>query len=561
MARVKTFLGPAYREAVAAVADLLADGIPEYGCTEPRIVTTPLCELTPETSRGFEVIEFAHDVLNVVLFPWQRSLLIRMLELDAFGLLRFRKALVIVGRQNGKTLIAAVLAAYWLYVDAGRWPNQIPEQNFIVVGAAQKLDIAMKPWKQVRRWGAPDDLKVGIAIDRVPDLQEITYPPRTTNGETELRTHAGAAYLPRTFDGARGQSAARLILDELRQQYDYEGWSSIEKSANAMYDSLLVAFSNAGTKRSKVLRDVRQIGHESVDDPHTQWFIAEWSAEQDAPLDDPRAFAQANPSAGYLPGMTILGLMRAAAQAKEKNVERIEVLGQWVTATVDNFISAAEYKALHQPVERVVARIPRGARTVWAIDMSHDRKTTWLAAAVVTEDGTPFVTVRVRRSGWAWVIPYLIELAQKSGHREVALQSKGVPAMDFLKPLQDAEFEVDGTMEKFIVHPLDWSSFALATGRISDRVRDGEIVVVEQPYITAQVEGGVVRTYAENVGWSREKSMPVDIAGLCAMTEALYALEELEPEPDPEPVKPPAAATVARTDVGSTEQSIRTIAF
>ncbi|WDH80191.1 terminase large subunit [Microbacterium esteraromaticum] len=559
MARAKSLLGPAYRAAVGAVVP--ADGVPQYGFTEPRIVTTPLCELTPETSRGFEVIDFAHDVLNVVLFPWERALLIRMLELDAFGLLRFRKALVIVGRQNGKTLMAAVLAAYWLYVDAGRWPQQLPEQNFIVVGAAQKLDIAMKPWKQVRRWGAPDDLKVGIAIDRVPDLQEITYPPRTTNGETELRTHNGAAYLPRTFDGARGQSSARLILDELREQYDYEGWSAIEKSANAMYDSLLVAFSNAGTKRSKVLKGVRETAHAGVDDPETQWFVAEWSAEQDAPLDDPRAFAQANPSAGYLPGMTIAGLMRAAAEAPEKNVERIEVLGQWVTATVDNYIDTATWKSRHMTPADVLAMIPKGARTVWSIDTSHDRKRNWLAAAVFTESGKPFVTIRVKRPGWAWVIPFLIELAQQSGHREVALQSKGVPALDFLKPLQDAEFDVDGRMEKFIVHAVDWSAFALATGRISDRVRDGDIVLIEQPDVDKAIEGAVVRSYAENIGWSREKSLPVDISGVCAMTLALYALEVLEPEPDPEPVKPPPAAAVARADAAPSEQNIARVAF
>ena len=533
-----------------------------HGFTEPRVWTKPLTELTPKTSRGFEVIEFAEETLRVHLFPWQKWLLIHMLELDSFGLLRFRKALVIVGRQNGKTLIAAVLAAYWLYVDAGRWPNQIAEQNFVVVGAAQKLDIAMKPWKQVRRWGAPDDIKVGIAVDRVTDLQEITYPPRTTNGETELRTHMGAAYLPRTFDGARGQSAARLILDELREQYDYDGWSAIEKSANAMYDSLLVAFSNAGTKRSKVLRDVRQIGHEGVDDRETQWFIAEWSAEQDARLDDPRAFAQANPSAGYLPGMTIAGLMRAAAEAKEKNVERIEVLGQWVTAKVDNFIEAEDWKQLHQTVDEVLAKIPRGARTVWGIDMSHNRRTTWLAAAVLLEDGTPFVTIRVKRPGWAWVLPALIELAQKSGHLEVAVQSKGVPATDFLKPLQDAEFLVDGRMTKFIVHAIDWSAFALATGRLSDRVRDGGLVLIAQPDVDRAIPGAVVRTYAENIGWSREKSMPMDIAGICAETIALYALEALTPPPPPPaPPPPPPAEVVTREAEEIGDVNFATAAF
>ncbi|TDX78713.1 phage terminase large subunit-like protein [Rathayibacter sp. PhB151] len=511
---------------------------PQYGKTEPRLFTTPLRDLTPETSRGFEVIEFAREILHVRLFPWQEWLLVHLLELKPDGTLRFSKALVIVGRQNGKTAIAAVLAAFWLYVDAARWPEQLPEQDFIVVGAAQKLDIAMKPWRQVRRWGAPDDVKAGIAHDRIPELQRFTYPPRTTNGETELKTIGGGAYLPRTFDGARGHSAARLILDELREQYDYEGWSSIEKSANAMFDSLLVAFSNAGTKRSRVLRDVRAIATESRDEHDAQWFLAEWSAEQDAPLDHAPSFAQANPSAGYLPGMTIPALMKAAADAKEKNVERIEVLGQWVTATVDSFIPLEDWKDGYLPPAEIAAAIPRGGRTVWAVDMSFNRETTWIAAAVSTRNGEPFVTIREKRDGWSWVIPRLIELAQQSGNVEVAVQSKGVPAVDFLKPLQDAEFLLNGRKTKFTVHAIDWSSFALATGRLSDRVRDRELVLVDQPDIATAVEGGVVRTYAENTGWSREKSAPVDIAGLCAETIALYALEALEP---PQKKKTPPA--------------------
>lgn len=84
-----------------------------HGFTEPRIFTKPLRELTRETSRGFEAIRFAEKVLNVRLFPWQKWLFIHLLELNPDGTLRFRKALVIVARQNGKTLIAAVLAAFF----------------------------------------------------------------------------------------------------------------------------------------------------------------------------------------------------------------------------------------------------------------------------------------------------------------------------------------------------------------------------------------------------------------------------------------------------------------
>ncbi len=513
-----------------------------HGKTEPRIFTRPLRELTPETSRGFEVIAFARDWLKVKLFPWEEWLLIHLLELNEDGTLRFRKALVIVGRQNGKTLMGAVLAAFWLYIDSGRWPDLLSPEDFVIVGAAQKLDIASKPWKQVRKWGGPDDAKVGIAADRVPELQEMTYPPRMVNGEVELRTVEGAAYLPRTFEGARGQSAARLLLDELREQYDYEGWSAIEKAASAMFDSLLVAFSNAGTAKSTVLKDVRSIAHEGVDDPDTEWFVAEWSAHPDARLDDPEAFAQANPSAGYLPGMTIKGLMRTTAKAKNKTVEKIEVLGQWVTATVTPHVDHLRWRERHvSPADLV---IPRGARTVWGVDVSHgkahEQPVTWIAAAVHGEDGHPFVTVRTRRPGEAWVVDYLRELAEESGHSEVVVRSKGCAAMGLIEPLRNAGLHV---------HTIEGGEFALSTAHFKAAVVDQRLAVVEQPDVDTAIGGAVVTDYADNEAWSQRKSLPLDISGVIAETIALYGLEKFSPPvPEEMPPPPPPAEVLAEED-------------
>lgn len=39
-----------------------------HGITTPRIFTPPLRELTPETSNGYAVIEFAEKFLHVHLF-------------------------------------------------------------------------------------------------------------------------------------------------------------------------------------------------------------------------------------------------------------------------------------------------------------------------------------------------------------------------------------------------------------------------------------------------------------------------------------------------------------
>ena len=540
-----------------------------HGFTTPRIFTRPLaegepgpcgcgCALTPATSRGFEAIAFAENVLQVHLIPWERWLLLHMLELNADGTLRFRKALVIVARQNGKTLVAAILAAFFLYIDSVRWPLQVNPRDFVIVGAAQKLDIAMKPWSQVRQWGGPDDPKIGIAYDRVPLLQSATRMPRMVNGETELVTHEGAVYRPRTFDGARGYSSARLILDELRQQYDYEGWSAIEKSATAMFDSLLLAFSNAGTYRSVVLKDVRQIAHESVEKPGAQWFVAEWSAKPDASLDDREAFAQANPSAGYLPGMTLDGLMQTAAEAKNKSVERIEVLCQWVTQNVEPYIEPTDWKA--RQVSPADLRIPKGARTVWSVDTSADRSTTWVAAAVKTEDGRSFVTVRTKRAGIVWAVEYLRELAEASGQREVAVQAQGCPSVELI-PLLEALTGDDGK-PLLTVHQMDRPTCAIATGQMHDHVvRDKTLVLTEQPDVDLAIEGGLGTKYAENRLWSREASKPVDVVGVCAMTWALYALENLKPEPQkPAPPTPRAAVIEGESD-GPSEESLLTASF
>ena len=382
--------------------------------------------------------------------------------------------------------------------------------------------------------------------------------PRTANGETELVTLEGAVYRPRTFDGARGYSSARLILDELREQYDYEGWAAIEKSATAMFDSMLLAFSNAGTYRSVVLKDVRQIAHESVEKPDAQWFVAEWSAKPAATLDDREAFAQANPSAGYLPGMTLDGLMQTAAEAKNKSVERIEVLCQWVTQNVEPHIEPTDWKA--RQVAPSDLRIPAGARTVWSVDTSHDRSTTWVAAAVKTAEGRPFVTVRTKRAGIVWAVEYLRELAEASGHREVAVQAQGCPSVELIPLLEALEGE-DGK-PLLTVHKMDRPTCAIATGQIHDHVmRDQTLVLTEQPDVDLAIEGGLATRYAENRLWSREASRPVDIAGVCAETWALYALENLKPEPKKASQPPPRAAVIEAASAGPDEESLLSASF
>ena len=97
----------------------------------PRIYTPPLRDLTPETSAGFAMIEFAR-VLGVEFLPWQKWLSIHALELLTDGRLRFRTILVLVARQNGKSTWAKVLVLFLMMV----------RRVGLVLGTAQDLDLA-----------------------------------------------------------------------------------------------------------------------------------------------------------------------------------------------------------------------------------------------------------------------------------------------------------------------------------------------------------------------------------------------------------------------------------
>lgn len=552
-----------YLEVVGAV---LPNG-PHVGVTEPRLCTPPLRPLTSATSLGFEVIDFATEILGVELYPWQRALLIRALELNRDGTYRFRRVIVLVARQQGKTTLASVLAAWWLYVDSARHPDRVPPLKFKIVGVAQNLDIAREPWAVVKLWCDPTPDTEEEAELALPSLQAATARVSDTNGKEAIIARSRAHYEIRAAKNARGKPAARVLMDEMREQADWRAWNAVSQTSKSFHNGMLFGLSNAGDVSAVVLRKQRdaaladikewttyvehgvQSAEEFANGRDTSLGLFEWSAPDGCAKDDVAAILQANPSIGYS------SMMVASALADIRGMTdagyRTEVLCQFVTAMVDSYIDVNDWTDMQVAIAAV--KIPKGARTVWGIDVSANREMTWISAAVMTEDGRPFATVRMQRAGMMWVPEYMEKLGKDSGFREVALQGKGVPAMEFIKPLTDLGFTV---------HALDGGQFALATGRLKDRVRDRQLLIIEQPDVDLAVGGGVVHRYGGNLAWDRHGSMPVDIAGVASMTVALYALEELEPEEaPPAPPPPPKAEAVTRNDASPMDVNLATAQF
>jgi len=107
------------------------------GYEAPRLWTRPLRELTPETTLGFQAVEFAEGVLGLTLLPWQRWWLLHALELRPDGGFRFRTILTCVARQNGKTHLLKIVSLFFMFMGRAR----------LILGAAQSLDIAKEAWQ------------------------------------------------------------------------------------------------------------------------------------------------------------------------------------------------------------------------------------------------------------------------------------------------------------------------------------------------------------------------------------------------------------------------------
>lgn len=285
------------------------------GSTQPRLWTPPLRELTPDTSYGFDVIDFARDVLGRPLYPWQEFAVIHGGELLETGVPRFRFVLLLAARQNGKTEIPVVLAAYWQFVE--RFP--------VILGTSTKLDYAAETWR-----------KTINRVQRAPLLagEHAERWTRETNGEQQSWTLADPNADPTDVEqgvsrykisasnaeGGRSLTIDRLILDELRQHHDYSAHDAMVPAGNKRQNFQAWALTNAGDARSVVLNDYRDQALAEIerhDTADTDVCLMEWSAPEDSDPEDPAALAMANPSLGQ-DGMTIGPLLKQARRAKEK---------------------------------------------------------------------------------------------------------------------------------------------------------------------------------------------------------------------------------------------------
>ena len=496
------------------------------GYEQPRIYTPPLRELTPDTTLGYEVIAFAESVLGMKLHPWQKWLFIHALEIidldDGSWVLRFRTVVVLVGRQNGKTTMGAVLSLFFLYA----------LRSGLIIGTAQDLEQAEDTWAMC----------VDIAEADEELSAQIAHIWRT-NGAKRLQLTGGRDYRVKasTRKAGRGKSADLVLLDELREHQNFESYAALSKTGIAKKSALLWCISNAGDGTSVVLRHLRMKAHAALGDPDgiiaatcdaqsvpdemledSAIGIFEWSANPNLPITSTEAWRQANPSLGY----TITErAIRASCADDPEDVFKTECLCQWVTAAVTPpFPIGAWEKGIDND-----SQIAPDSPLWWGVDISDDRNRSSIAVCGLTHERKHHVELVEYRPGVGWLQGWFAKRAPRYHGMKVALQVKGAPVA--------AMADIIGAVDGVEIVPCQGADVAGWCGRLWDAVAacDDEsesdsvpIIHRSQPALDLAANIAATRPLGDGAwAWDRKKSLE-DISPLVAVTMAHGAATSVE---------------------------------
>lgn len=252
----------------------------------PTRHTAPLSDLSkPENSRGHKLIKMVErywkmpDGTPLVLDEWQKWLLIAILEVypqdhPKAGQLRYRQVLVSMGRQNGKSVLGAILGLYGLLQHA---------RGSTVVGLASSVEQANIIYDRAKY--AVDNSKALSAKLKASGTRGIKH--KDGSGSYIVK--------PAKADALQGIPIPVGLVDELHILPETL-WDAVVNGQRAQADAIVVGITTAGDDTSELLKRLYKDADSAVENPESRFGAFVWEAPEGAPLDDVDAIKAANPS-------------------------------------------------------------------------------------------------------------------------------------------------------------------------------------------------------------------------------------------------------------------------
>jgi hypothetical protein len=329
--------------------EIVSDGLQSVfeSVVQPRI-HSPLNDLP---SRGFELIDFAEQIIPGGFMPWQKWLAEHSLKIKSDGRYHHPISVATVARQNGKStyMMARILMGLF------HWDESLQ------VSSAHRLVTSLEQFRAIVQ-----------IIEENADLANQVKRIRWQHGAEEIQTITGNRFIIKAGgSAARGLSKPESIhLDEIRELHDMETFAAMRYTLMAAKNPQVNCFSTAGDSHSIVLNQLRERGLAAASGATDDVGYFEWSAPTDEISLENAAFAN--------PGLNITihpDNIRAVFN-DPPDVVQTEVLNRWVT-TISSVVGSKEWQACG---DDSIDLDPE--KLTWmAIDISPDRRNAALVAA------------------------------------------------------------------------------------------------------------------------------------------------------------------------------------
>jgi len=340
---------------------------------------------------------------------------------------------------------------------------------------------------------------------------------------------------------ARGLSSDLVMMDELREQTNWDAWGAISKTMMARPTAILFGLSNAGDVTSVVLRHLRlqahallgdpdgiaktrsTLGGEDIDDDTLGLF--EWSAKPDCDINDVEQWAQANPSLGY--GFMTERALKSAMLTDPEVIFRTECLCQWVESRLPQPFPDGAWEGGTDEDSYITGESP----LIYGIDMSQDRRWVTIGVCGLREDGNYHIEVAARRVGSEWALDWFRERAVRQPMK-LAFQSRGAPVAGLAEQI----CTLDG-VERCAIEGSEltagWGRFydgiaASAPPKAGEVPRGGvKIYHLPQPVLDTPGKTCQLRNIGGGILLPDRVKSPDDIAPLMACFAAFAALTKI----------------------------------
>lgn len=310
---------------------------------------------SPEQPDGLELDE------------WQKWLLRHMLERypdnhpNYPGQLRYRQIVVSMGRQNGKSLLGAILGVYGLLLH---------QQGANVISLASSTDQARIIYSRVL-FTIQNNEYLKKRFKKATEQRGITTLDGSGRYDVKAAKEAALQGIPMSL----------CLFDELHLA-KRGMWSAAVLGTAQRKDGMVIGITTAGDQSSETLLDLYKLGTSaSQGDTDLERFgFFCWQAPDGAQVDEPLALKMANPSidAGRLDLGTVLSDIRSIPDHEARRYR----LNQFISGTSQSWI----------PSDLFAKASGDGITEQKDVIISVDRTKNWeyatIAAARKCEDGT-----------------------------------------------------------------------------------------------------------------------------------------------------------------------------